>query len=563
MGRVGGDWLLGRFQRRLGKAQRVNRETLRSILSLNASCELGRRYRFAALGSESDFRAAVPLGRWEDYAPYVDRMAQGETNVLCSEPVVYFALSSGTTGKPKLIPTTRRHQRVPMQYMSMVIPAALRRLVRGADMPYRGIILLSAPRESHVTPGGTPIGSASAGGVARAKRMVDHLWTSPWPVYGCGHPPTAWYLHALFGLKERTTLTLSGVFAPHLLAWLDFITQHWDALLDDIGRGTLSGVPDLTDTLRTQLQPFLSPAPERAAELRRAVDGRWEGFVPRAWPSVCAVMAVVSGSFSVYTPRLQHFLGDVPLYSPAYAASEAMIGINLALDPPNRYTLTAGSAHFEFIPVASIEEDQPRTCSLGELSVGEMYELVATNFAGLYRYRMRDVVRVRGFDGEAPVLEFVYRYGTLLNLVGEKTTESQTKDALARFVAEWAGSEAALVDYTTREHSTWLPPRYVFYLELRGAERLAQGDLKAAARRLDRALAEANVDYELCGRKSGRLGGPELKLVRPGTFRALEEWLLARAKGANANQVKIPRRLSDAEAVALMESRVLAAATAE
>jgi hypothetical protein len=288
------------------------------------------------------------------------------------------------------------------------------------------------------------------------------------------------------------------------------------------------------------------------------VGSDFAGFVPRAWPDLGAVTAVISGSFAVYEPRLRHLLGHLPVYSPVYAASEAMIGFNTRLEPANRYTLAPGAVHFEFVPLARIDEAQPETVGLDSLSVGEQYEVVITNWAGLYRYRMRDVVRVVGFEGEAPVLELVYRYGTLLNLVGEKTTEAQTHAAVAHLVQGWTGDPQQLVDYTFRADSDRLPPRYVLYLELRDAGRWAAEPLTQAAQRMDQALAQANAEYDLTYRRSGRLGGPEVKLVSRGTFRALEGLLLERARGASANQVKVPRRVSDAEMVALMESRVLA-----
>ena len=42
----------------------------------------------------------------------------------------------------------------------------------------------------------------------------------------------------------------------------------------------------------------------------------------------------------------------------------------------------------------AIEQDQPQSYGLDELVVGEYYEPVITNWAGLYRYRMGDLVRV-------------------------------------------------------------------------------------------------------------------------------------------------------------------------
>ena len=52
------------------------------------------------------FKTRVPLQSWDDVMPWVNRMLQGEERVLVSEPVSFFATTSGTTGRRKLIPIT-------------------------------------------------------------------------------------------------------------------------------------------------------------------------------------------------------------------------------------------------------------------------------------------------------------------------------------------------------------------------------------------------------------------------------------------------------------------------
>ena len=46
---------------------------------------------------------------------------------------------------------------------------------------------------------------------------------------------------------------------------------------------------------------------------------------------------------------------------------------------------------------------------LHELALDHCYEVIISQAAGLCRYRMRDIVRVVGFFGETPTLEFLGR----------------------------------------------------------------------------------------------------------------------------------------------------------
>lgn len=308
--------------------------------------------------------------------------------------------------------------------------------------------------------------------------------------------------------------------------------------------------------LATELRP--PPAdPGRAAALAEAARSGWDGFLPRSWPKLRAVIATASGGFAVYGPRLARWLADRPIYSPIYSASEALLGVNLGLDDPNRYTLAAGQAVFEFVREADLDRDQPESLGPAEVERGGRYEVVVTNFSGLYRYRLRDVVEVVDRLGEAPVLAFRYRHGTLLNLAGEKTTEAQTHAAVQAMLARFCPA-ARLLDYTIWGDVEGTPPGYVVYVALEHPPAPVADALAEGAQLLDVALGEANEDYRASYRARGRLAPPELVLVAPEGFKALERWLIDRAQGHNRNQVKIPRRLSDETARALLERFILA-----
>lgn len=56
------------------------------------------------------------------------------------------------------------------------------------------------------------------------------------------------------------------------------------------------------------------------------------------------------------------------------------------------------------------ELDQPQTYLPDEVEIGQRYEVVITQISGLYRYRMGDIIRVIGFEGnKVPFIEFQYR----------------------------------------------------------------------------------------------------------------------------------------------------------
>ena len=90
----------------------------------------------------------------------------------------------------------------------------------------------------------------------------------------------------------------------------------------------------------------------------------------------------------------------------------------------------------------------------------EAYELVVTTWGGLYRYEMKDVVRVTGFVGNTPMIEFQYKSIEVLNMVDEKIPAAVLNDLIRQFFAEKGISIRQLQVYQNESEK-----RYDIYIE--------------------------------------------------------------------------------------------------
>ena len=532
------------------------------ILETNADVEFGRQHNFADLatdGSGERYRAAVPLSTYDDYREAIGRMERGEANVLTADDLLFFAVSSGTTGTTKLVPTTKKHHGFTFKYMGTVVQGVISNELHRSGPSERGVDLMTFASRQQMSSGGVPIGSATAEAVRRMARIVPHLWNSPIEVYTLEHLPSARYLHALYGLNNRDNQFVEAVFAPRLLEWLRDVENRWDELIHDIGNGTLTENLEIDDDLRRRVVADNPADPQRAAALQAATADGFEGFLTRVWPSMTHMMTITSGSFDVYVPALRRYGGDLPIYSPSYGATESFIGVGLWPDRPGNYVMATDPAYFEFIPLAAVDEDRPSTVDMAGVVVGGEYELVVTNHAGLYRYRLGDVVRVVDIHGEAPVIEFLYRRGTQFDLTGEKTNEDHIATAVAALRARHP--EIGIHEYTSAADTTSAPPRYVIYVEREAGIDFDVDpvDLDAWAAEFDTLLGEANpalVEY----REGGFLGRPRLAVVRPGTFSRLDDLTVSGDRPPARSQLKTPRRVDGDAQIDLLESRVIASA---
>jgi hypothetical protein len=554
-----------RFHRQTRRARALNEHTLRSILAANQNTEFGRQHDFAtaliAPQLASAYRSAVPLSIYEDYEGAIERIKNGETNILFADPLAGIAFTSGTTGPAKHIPVTRRNQSFPMLISSLMNPAICTQYFLGGEPRRKGICLLSFAGTSEVTDAGVRLGMGSTLGMQRMERIVSHIWCSPTEVYSLDNDRAAHYLHALYGLRDRRAQFISATFGPFVLQWLIAMQQRWDELMADIEHGTLTAELALPPEVRKKLETSMSPDPARATELREAAATGFAGILPRIWPGMRYVDTIVTGSFAIHEPALRTYLGNIPLYSAFHGATETTIGLGLWPNRPGDYTLYSGASYFEFIPLEETENKNPETVSIEALQSGASYEVVVTNFAGFYRYRMGDIVTIVDYYHDAPVMHFSHRRETVLDLAGERTTEAHAQAAVERLIKSWWGDlEIRLVDYTITADISTIPPRYVFYFEPLGKV-IPVWDvetLHGAAIVLDRALREASQSYNNF-RDRDMVGIPQIKLVSPGSFNQLFEYLLEQSQGRNRNQLKIPRSLSNPDHLKLMEAQVVRA----
>src|SRR6185295_12706574 len=80
-------------------------EVLQELVTASQYTEFGRKYHFNKLFSIKAFKETVPISEYDDLKPYIQRMMNGEENLLWNTPIKWFAKSSGTTSdKSKFIP---------------------------------------------------------------------------------------------------------------------------------------------------------------------------------------------------------------------------------------------------------------------------------------------------------------------------------------------------------------------------------------------------------------------------------------------------------------------------
>ncbi|XP_066346115.1 indole-3-acetic acid-amido synthetase GH3.8-like [Miscanthus floridulus] len=547
----------------------VQERVLAEILARNAGTEYLARCGLAGATDRDAFRARVPVVTYEDLQPDIQRIANGDRSpILSAHPISEFLTSSGTSaGERKLMPTIKEELDRRQLLYSLLMPV-MNQYVPGLDKG-KALYFLFVKSET-TTPGGLtarPVLTSYYKSEHFKNRPFDpyHDYTSPTAAILCADAFQSMYAQMVCGLCQRhDVLRVGAVFASGLLRAIRFLQLHWEQLADDVERGSLT--PRVADpSVREAVAGVLRrPDPELARFVRaECARGDWAGIVTRVWPNTRYLDVIVTGAMQQYIPTLEYYSGGLPMACTMYASSECYFGLNLRpMCHPSEvcYTIMPNMGYFEFLPVDEASGVPPAAAQLVDLDrveVGREYELVITTYAGLYRYRVGDILRVAGFHNAAPQFRFVRRKNVLLSIESDKTDEAELQRAVDRASALLRERGAAVAEYTSHACTRSIPGHYVIYWELlattNGAEAAVGGDvLKRCCLEMEEAL---NSVYRQSRVADGSIGPLEIRVVRSGTFEELMDYAIFR--GASINQYKVPRCVSFPPIVELLDSRVV------
>lgn len=539
---------------------------LMKILKDSENTEYGKRYDFASIKDVDDFRQKHPLTRYDHYEDYVRRLGEGETNLLSSYKLTQLALTSGTSGTPKLLPSTSKQGVTFFMKGITVIYHVMLTQIKGYRNIQKTCKIMYMPKHRE-TAAGIMVGPNSSS--PKSNKSILKLYSTPEIGYYIPTEKEALYIHALFALRDRHLGTIEANFVFLIFNLFTFIEHSWPSLVNDIRHGTIDPSISIPDNIYKQLLKSNTPDALRANELETEFAKGFRGIAKRIWPTLNLILSVNTGSVALYASRLEYYIetgegvDPVVCYSPLYGASEGLMGVNL--DPNGKsYVLVPSALFFEFIPLAqssapshsssdhdeagempTLVNDQPDTLLIHQVQRDECYELVITNPSGLFRYRVGDVIKVVDFMNTLPIIEFQFRIGQLLNVRGEKTSEKSFYEAMRSEKLRWGGD--TLVDYTSFE-SLWEEgvsaqvPSYSVYVELENETLLTDEDRHA----LDQQLCLTNPIYQTFREKSS-IDPLILNVVKKGTFSRLRDLMIE--NGSGANQVKTPRVLRAAQHV--------------
>jgi hypothetical protein len=461
--------------------QNVQQEALQKLIQKAKGTEWGQKYQFEKICTTEDFQNNVPIQSYEDIKPYVDRLRNGEPNLLWPGEIKWFAKSSGTTNdKSKFIPVSK-----------------------------------DALEDCHFRAGKDCLAIYS-------NQVPDtKIFSGKGLTLGGSHQINNFSNQSFYG-------DLSAILIENLPWWVDFIRtpkseiallEKWEEKLEKITESTIkenvtniAGVPSWNLVLLNHIL--------KVSEKSNLLE---------VWPNL-ELFTHGGINFSPYREQYKKLIPSENMhYMETYNASEGFFAIQNSFNEEGMLLMLDYGIFYEFIPMDEFHSPDRKAVTIDNVVPGVNYAMVITTNSGLWRYIIGDTVM---FTSTFPhKIKITGRTRHYINAFGEEVIVDNAETALkiacdktGAAIREYTAGPVYMQDKTNGTHE-WI---IEFEKE--------PDDLDYFTSLLDNALCSVNSDYEAKRYHNITLRMPIVHKVNKGTF---FEWM--KLKGKLGGQNKVPR----------------------
>lgn len=463
----------------------LQKKILNKILKKGKKTSYGYERSIQNVTGYKSFQKAIPINTYEDLEPYINDMMMGAKKVLTSEPVKWFAKSSGTTNsKSKYIPVTKsylfnNHIKGNWDAVTFIYEQ-----MPDAQIFSRKNLLMGGSIEPfHLNP------EKIVGDITGI--MIKHI------------PP----IGRPFYTPDFDTALM----------------KNWDDKIEKMARivikedvNLVAGVPTWSIVL-----------------FNRMLELSGKNNMLEIWPNA---RAYVHGgvNFNPYRQQFENYFPDPNFkFLQGYNASEGYIALQDVFGRDDMLLLCNNENFFEFIALEDYHKGYYNAIGLEEVKLGVNYALVMSNTSGMWRYLIGDTIC---FTSLSPYrVQVTGRTKQYINAFGEELMVHNVESALGKLSSKY---NVQIKDYTIAPFyiNSNQKGRHDWFIEfIKEPENIEHFTLD-----LDQELQNVNSDYEAKRQKDIALTKLCVHILPQGTF---ESWY--RSKGKFGSQNKVPRLSND------------------
>ena len=355
-------------------------ELVLRIARENVNTTFGRKHGFDRIHNIADFRMRVPISCYDDYMEYIERISNGERNVLTAYLTEHLSPYEGY----KKLPLSRWGVQTFYDYnfSAAFYIAGNEGLITG------GMTLNLVDNCIDTLTSGVHVGNLLGRQLTRRDFDNSKVYVIPIDVANYVGQNDILYIQALYALSQKKISLAICDHYTDMINLLRYIEKHWPRLANEIEQGNT----------------YVTADAMRANTIREVMERHHIGtqLVTNLWPDLHVMMIYDVCCLTTSFELLRTYCGRDVHY--IFAGINSAIGsftMPLNIDDPQT-VLIPDSVFYEFKPLESKNYNDLLT--LDQLELGKRYELIATTLSGLYRYKTNKVFYIVGHHHETPTV---------------------------------------------------------------------------------------------------------------------------------------------------------------
>ena len=388
--RIFAAWVHQGNSRWIRHPEAAQQKTFRELIRQGAGTRFGRDHDFKAIRSYADYAGRVPVRDYEALKPYINRIREGEEDVLWPGKPEYFAKTSGTTSGAKYIPITRPSIREQVRASRNAILNYIHQSGNARFVDGKIIFLQGSPelREEN----GIKIGRLS--GISA---------------------------HYVPGYLQRNRLP----------SWETNCISDWETKVDTIVGETREENMTVIAGIPSWVQMYFEKLREQTG---RPVGELFPGFRLFIYGGV---------NYEPYRRKFEELIGRKVDSIELFPASEGFFAYQDVQGERGLLLLLDAGMFYEFIKADEFFDPDPRRYTIGEVATGVNYVMILSTNAGLWGYNLGDTVE---FVSLRPFRIIVTgRIKHFISAFGEHVIAKEVEYAME---AALEHSEAAINEFT-------------------------------------------------------------------------------------------------------------------
>ena len=398
--------------------------------------QFGKDHHFEQIQSHTDFVQNVPIRDYEGLKPYVDRVVNGEENVLWKGKPIYFAKTSGTTSGAKYIPLTKESMPTHIQASRNAILHYIHETGNANFVDGKMIFLQGSPILTEKN--GIKLGRLS--GIAA---------------------------HFVPGYLQKNRMP----------SWETNCIEDWETKVNAIVEETIKEDMRVISGIPSWVQMYFEKLQQKA---QKPVGELFQNFNLFIYGGV---------NFEPYRAKFENLIGRRVDSIELCPASEGFFAYQDSQKEKGMLLLLNSGIFYEFIKSEEFFTENPKRYTIGEVELGVNYVLIISTNAGLWGYNIGDTVQ---FTSLKPYRVIVSgRIKHYISAFGEHVIGKEVESALQEAIQ---GTTIRINEFTVAPQITPKEglPYHEWFIEFENEPE----DEVAFAEAIDQAMRKQNIYYD-------------------------------------------------------------------